>query len=83
MDIRISSVTDSAIVRDSLRKGKTPLKKTTPLAAKGVSWETGKRFGEEQSEPGWLDKILRDFNDIVSLFDVHLRFFVEKTSGIL
>ena len=81
MDIRISSIADSAIIKDGLRKGKISFKKTAELTSKEISWERGKPLGEDKSEPGWLEKILRDFNDIVCLFDVHLRFSIEKTDN--
>ena len=83
MDIKVGSVTGSSILKDDLHKQNTMVRKATkPGNTKGVSWEEHQQFKQEVKEPNWLERILRDFNDILSLFDIHLHLSTEKAEEI-
>ena len=79
MDIKVGSVTDSPILKDALHKRPASTKKATRSAAsQGVIWEAHRDSGQQEQEPNWLERILRDFNDMLSLFDVHICLVSEK-----
>jgi uncharacterized FlaG/YvyC family protein len=83
MDIKVGSVSDSPILRDDLRKRTPSTKKATRSAVpQGVTWEAQREFRQEEKEPNWLERIVRDFNDMLSLFDVCIGFVCEKEEEI-